>query len=211
MTTLRRLSATLLAATGLMLCAGSPASAMIDLPDRLPRVAGNPADKLVGKPIEAFRYDAATTCTPGKRRRGVEAFTAWLDRRALGVSWGSYRCERWGKGSASLHAEGRALDWHLDAGVRREAREARRLVLLLLAPDRHGEPQALARRMGVEEIIWDCGYWAQGMTAFSGLDDCFKPSGRRRAKVDRTQAHMDHVHFGFTRKGANGRTSFWRR
>ena len=28
--------------------------------------------------------------------------------------WGSYRCEKWGKGQASLHAENRAIDWHLD-------------------------------------------------------------------------------------------------
>ncbi len=111
---------------------------------------------------------------------------------------------------ASLHSEGRALDWHLDATDKADAREAERLILLLLAPDKRGEPQALARRMGVEELIWDCGYWRQGMTTFSGLDDCFKPNGAKRARIDRTQAHMDHVHIGFTLKGAMGRTSFWR-
>jgi hypothetical protein len=39
----------------------------------------------------------------------------WLERNAGGVSWGILRCELWGKGRASLHAEGRAVDWHLDA------------------------------------------------------------------------------------------------
>lgn len=199
---------TLIAVAGSL---AAPARAVIDLPENLPAVAKNPADRLAREPIEPFRYDDASTCTPKRRRRGVEAFTAWLDKEALGVSWGTYRCERWGKGSASLHAEGRALDWHLDAAVKREAREAERIVRLLLAPDKRGEPQALARRMGVQEIIWDCGYWRQGMTAFSGIDECFTPSGRRRGDVDRTQAHMDHVHFGFTVKGANGRSSFWTR
>jgi hypothetical protein len=36
------------------------------------------------------------------------------------------RCERWGKNSASLHAEGRAIDWHLDSRVPADRREARR-------------------------------------------------------------------------------------
>ena len=38
----------------------------------------------------------------------------WLEPHSRGVFWGSYRCERWGKHSASLHAEDRAIDWHLD-------------------------------------------------------------------------------------------------
>jgi hypothetical protein len=40
-------------------------------------------------------------------------------------------------------------------------------------------PQALARRMGVEVLI------------------------------DRTAVHQDHVHIGMTKAGASGRTSFW--
>ena len=131
--------------------------------------------------------------------------------QTLGVSWGIYRCEKWGKHSASLHAEGRALDWHLDARRPADRREAERLVLLLLAPDRRGEPQALARRMGVEEIIWDCGYWAAGMSEFSRYRVCFDKRGRRKRGVSPTLAHRDHIHFGLTKAGAAGRTSFWAR
>ena len=43
-----------------------------------------------------------------------------------------------------------------------------------------GNPQALARRMRVEELIWDCGYWSAGMTQFTEY-----------------------------RRGAAARTSFW--
>ena len=55
------------------------------------------------------------------------------------------------------------MDWALDVDVPAQRREAERLIALLLAPDRLDAPQALARRMGVEEIIWDCGYWGAGM------------------------------------------------
>src|SRR3954454_8053188 len=113
----------------------------------------NPADRLVAVPIEASQYDPATHCTPTAKRPGMVALARWLDRNVLGVSWGTYRCEMWGKREASLHAEGRALDWHFDVTVPRERREADRLIALLLAPDKAGNPQALARRMGVEELI----------------------------------------------------------
>jgi hypothetical protein len=63
--------------------------------------------------------------------------------------------------------------------------------------------------MGIEEIIWDCGYWAQGMTAFKPYSVCFTRGGERRRRVDATAAHRDHIHFGMTRKGAAGRSSFW--
>lgn len=63
--------------------------------------------------------------------------------------------------------------------------------------------------MGIEEVIWDCGYWAQGMTAFSPYSVCFNRHGKRRSHVDRTAAHQNHVHFGMTRRGAAARTSSW--
>ena len=34
---------------------------------------------------------------------------------ARGESWGIMRCEKLCRGNYSLHAEGRAIDWHLDA------------------------------------------------------------------------------------------------
>lgn len=194
-----------------LLVAAAPAAARLQLPDPLPAVAHNPADALAGTPIEGFRYEDATRCTPNKRRPGVAAFTAWLQENSRGASWGSYRCEKWGKGQASLHAEGRALDWQLDVTDPKDAKAAERLIRLLLAPDRTGAAQALARRMGLEEIIWDCGYLSVGMTQFSAYSACYDKQGRRLKRVDPTTAHRDHIHFGFTRAGANGRTSFWDR
>ena len=110
----------------------------------------------------------------------------------------------------SLHAEGRALDWRLDAAVRVERREADRLVALLLAPDSTGTPHALARRMGLQEIIWNCRAWFTGREGMGPYSVCFDAEGRARPGVDRTLAHRDHVHVGLNWRGARGRTSFWR-
>lgn len=84
------------------------------------------------------------------------------------------------------------------------------MITELLAPDSAGTPSALARRMGIEEIIWDCSYWAAGMTEFRRYSACFNKHGQLRRKVDRTTAHRNHVHFGMTKLGAAGRTTFWR-
>jgi hypothetical protein len=65
--------------------------------------------------------------------------------------------------------------------------------------------------MGVQEIIWDCAYWGAGMWEFSRYSPCEGKRGKRRKRVDRTTAHRDHIHFGMTKPGAAGRTSFWTR
>ena len=170
----------------------------------------NPADALVDIPIEASTYDKATHCSP-KSRPGVLKLTEWLEDNVRGVFWGSYRCEKWGKNEASLHAENRAIDWHLDVDVPADRRAAEQLIDLLLATDAAGNTQALARRMGVEELIWDCEYWAAGMAHFIPYRVCLDRRGREIKGVDKTVAHRDHVHIGMTRAGAAAKTSFWRR
>jgi hypothetical protein len=170
----------------------------------------NPADALVDIPIEASTYDEATHCS-SKSRPGVVKMTAWLEDNVRGVFWGSYRCEMWGKREASLHAENRAIDWHLDAAVAADRRAATQLIDLLLAADAAGNAQALARRMGVEELIWDCEYWAAGMSEFIPYRVCLNRRGKEIKGIDKTVAHRDHVHIGMTRAGAAAKTSFWRR
>jgi hypothetical protein len=197
--------------TLLLLAVAAPAAAMVQLPENPVPVAGNPADRLPSVPIEDPTYDGARRCTPKASRHGMLALQHWLERNGRGVFWGSYRCEKWGKGQASLHAENRAIDWHLDAAVRADGRAAEKLIRLLLAPDTAGNPQALARRMGVEELIWDCGYWGAGMTQFTEYRPCYGKRGKRKRKVNATIAHRDHLHIGMTKRGAAARTSFWRR
>jgi hypothetical protein len=115
----------------------------------------------------------------------------------------------WGKHEASLHAEGRAVDWHLDVTNPADKAEAARLIALFLASDRAGTPHALARRMGVEEIIWDCSYWGAGMQDFKPYSACLNKNGDVRKNVDPTTAHRNHLHIGLSLAGAARKTSFW--
>jgi hypothetical protein len=170
-------------------------------------VKGNPADRLADQPIDDYRYDHAKDCRKHPAK-GTEALSAWLDNNAGGSFWGIMRCERWGKGRASLHAEGRALDWHLNVHNGADRREADRIIKLLLAPDRAGNLHALARRMGVQEIIWNCRSWYSGSESLRPYSPCYDEKGRRK-KVDDTTAHKDHIHFGLNWPGAKKRTSFW--
>jgi hypothetical protein len=173
-----------------------------------PRVAGNPADRMASLPIEDYRYDHARQCHR-RPSKGALALQRWLTRNARGASWGIMRCERLSKRNYSLHAEGRALDWHLDVHDRRDRAAADRLIRLLLAEDRAGNPHALARRMGVQEIIWSCRSWWSGSERMGRYSACFDRRGKRR-RVSDTLAHRDHVHIGLNLAGARARTSFWR-
>lgn len=195
-----------LAIAASLICLG-----LVSLAGAAAPLKSNPANdsRLLRKPIEASRYDDGTKCQRGVRR-GTRALERWLDHHFHGVSWGSYRCERWGPGSFSIHAEGRALDWHLDAGVPAQRRNAMRLIELLLATDRRGEPTALARRMGVQGLIFNCKQWFAGMSGLDNYDYCYRRDGVRRRNLNRTEAHMDHVHIELNWPGARMRTSFWR-
>ncbi|MEP6953477.1 MAG: hypothetical protein ABI950_05365 [Solirubrobacteraceae bacterium] len=171
-------------------------------------VANNPADRKAALTPDPETYDPATHCS-SKPRPVTTALISWLQRNAKGVFWSSYRCEMWGKNQASLHAEGRAVDWHLDVTNPADKAEAARLIALFLATDRAGTPHALARRMGVEEIIWDCGYWGAGMQDFKPYSACQNATGDIRKNVDPTLAHRNHLHIGLSLAGAARRTSFW--
>ena len=165
----------------------------------------NPANdpRLLNEPIEGDQYDYAHRCGPHSTP-GIRLLTRWVDRHFRGDYWGVYRCEKLGKGTKSLHSEGRALDWRLDAGRKREKRQANFLIERLLATDQNGNAHALARRMGVQEIIFNCKSW------FSGADGMGPYSACQGGHVDRTTAHKNHIHIGLNKQGAAAKTSFWK-
>jgi hypothetical protein len=199
---MRRLLAAVVVGSLLLACPAIASQAF-------PAVRGNPADGLADVPIDDFRYDFARHCTRHPRP-GMLALQHWLERHFRGVSWGIMRCSKLGHGHYSLHAEGRALDWHLDVHDAADRAEAKRLIGLLLAPDRLGNPAALARRMGVQEIIWDCRSWWAGAEKLDRYHACYGKHGKRRRHVDDTTAHRNHVHIGLNRLGAARLTSFWK-
>jgi hypothetical protein len=172
---------------------------------------GNPANdpRLLRRPIEPSRYDYARRCL-AHPQPGTVALERWLGRHFRGVSWGIMRCEKLSPGNFSLHSEGRALDWHLDAGVPAQRKAAMRLIGLLLATDRDGNRTALARRMGVQGLIFNCHAWWAGEERMGPYDYCYTSNGHHKRHLDRTQAHMNHVHIELDWAGARLRTSFWR-
>jgi hypothetical protein len=171
------------------------------------QVVGNPADDLAQLPIDAYKYDYAKKCLK-KPQKGTLALESWLGRNAAGVSWGIMRCEKLGKGSYSLHSEGRAIDWHLDVHNPGDRAEATRLIDLWLAPDKNGTTHALARRMGIQELIWDCKGWFSGDGGMNQYSACFDSNGKRR-QMDETTAHRNHIHIGLNWAGARMQTTFW--
>ena len=159
-------------------------------------------------PVEDYSYDYARKCVK-RPAKGMLAMQAWLERNTRGESWGIMRCERLSGKSYSLHSEGRAIDWRLDALTPAGRRAAERLIKRLLAPDAEGNSHALARRMGIQEVIFNCRSWWAGPRGMKRYSVCFDRRGRRRPNVNATLAHRDHVHIGLSRAGARMRTSFW--
>jgi hypothetical protein len=171
----------------------------------LPSLKANPANKLLGRGIDPIQYDRATKCNGGKVYAGTKAMVAWLQRNAAGVNWGEYRCEMWGKKEASIHSAGRAIDWHPATMA-----DGHALVKLLLAADKDGNAAALARRMGVQGIIFNCKAWFGNWDGQLGnYSYCYGKNGKRKKNLDPTQAHMNHVHIELNLKGAAKKTTFW--
>src|SRR6476619_2807777 len=170
----------------------------------LPSVSANPANKLLNRGIDPIKYDSATRCNGGKVYAGTMAMVHWLEKNASGVNWGEYRCEKWGKGSASIHSAGRAIDWHPSSMA-----AGRALVKLLLAPDRQGNIAALARRMGVQGLIFNCKAWFGNWDGQMGnYSYCYGKNGQRKKNLVPTQAHMNHVHIELILRGAAKKTTF---
>ena len=166
----------------------------------LPRT--NPAERFTHLPIDPYRYDYAKSCRR-TASAGIRGLKRWLEANSLGESWGTLVCRNVaGSSNVSLHAEGRAIDWRLDAARPREKRAADALIRMLLATDSKGNRHALARRMGIQEIIFNCRAWFTG----DGLEP-YRPCSRRG--VTRTIAHKDHIHLGLNWRGAQRRTTFW--
>jgi hypothetical protein len=173
----------------------------------LPSLKANPANRLLSRGLDPIQYDRATKCNGGHVWAGTQTMVSWLEHNAAGVNWGEYRCEMWGKHEASIHSAGRAIDWHPAT-----MHDGHELVRLLLAPDEQGNPAALARRMGIQGLIFDCQSWfGSGDGQLGDYSYCYSKRGKRKKNLDPTQAHMNHVHIELNMLGARKKTTFWDR
>jgi len=188
------------------LCVAAVAPALAKSP-----ITTNPANRplLLSEPIEDLHYDDAKRCMPNPKP-GALALQSWLQRHWRGAGWGIVRCSKLSPHDYSVHAEGRALDWHLNAGVGAQRHAGMRLIDMLLATDSDGNEAALARRMGVQGLIFNCRSWFGYGDRLGPYSYCYRRDGERRRHLNRTLAHRDHIHIELNWAGARKRTSLWR-
>lgn len=156
-------------------------------------------------PKAAFRYTAAieplanyvgqSTCSPAAKP-GTSAFANLLLRtypssRSLGIS------RSCGVGGKSEHKEGRAFDWGVSVHRAGDRASVRALMKWLLKRDAYGNRYAMARRLGIQYMIWNRRIWG-AYAAGSGW-----------RKYTGSNPHTDHVHFSLSWAGARKKTSFW--
>lgn len=148
-----------------------------------------------GKAIDGYTsYQPQSTCQ-SVVQPGVAAFRdlvlrTYAGTRNLGVLRG---CN---VGGRSEHKEGRAWDWGVRVTVPAEKAHADELIGWLLATDKYGNKNALARRLGIMYIIWNHRIWG-----------AYSPGAWRT--YTGPVPHTDHVHFSFSWAGARRQTSFW--
>lgn len=167
-------------------------------------VAPGPAAVAV-TPVEDYAdYQPQTRCSP-RAKPGTVALARWVVRRHGGSQGPISRpCK---VGGVSEHKEGRALDWVLDAGRKKDRRRARAFLDQVFATDGAGNAHAKARRMGIMYVIWDDRMWA----SYDRFDRRrYLSSSCTSVKAcSKTLRHRDHMHISLSRRGGAGRTSWY--
>ena len=173
------------------------------LPGQEPEAVDPAGRPLGGDPVpDELRSNSPRRCMKDrfKGRPGTKRLYAYIEH------WWP-RVENWGYGSRpcrdSLHDEGRAVDVHLDVRSRADRRAAHQLRRFFLREDTAGEPWAMARRFGIQELIWNCRIWTstyaeRGWRRYSLCDD---------PGTDYTHKHKNHVHIGQSWRGARRKTT----
>lgn len=140
-------------------------------------------------------YVGQTKCSP-TAKPGTVAFANLLLRtyprgNSLGIS---RACSA---GGTSEHKEGRAFDFGINWYDPVERRQAGELLTWLLKTDRFGNRYAMARRLGIQYMIWNKRIWG-----------AYNASGGWRP-YSGASAHREHIHFSLSWNGARRKTSFW--
>ena len=155
-------------------------------------------------PLEPYAgYQPQTTCRRNPKP-GVLMLADWLVARGGGYGAIFRACAG---SSTSEHKESRAFDWVLDASSETDQVLAQTLLDELFAPDDTGEPNALARRMGIMYIIWNDHMYAS-YRQFEKRD-YLSSSCQTRKACSKTLRHRDHMHISLSRAGGKGLTSWY--
>ena len=157
-------------------------------------------DPFAGIPVDPYAsLEPEDACDP-VAKPGVLLFRQWiLDK--FGQKPGSPQniLRDCSIGGASGHKQGKAWDIMTNS-----IEHGQKIVDLLTAPGPGGEPDALARRAGIRYMIWDKRMWRA--YPYEG-----NPSGAWApyTKGEAASPHTDHIHFSFSKDGADGKTSLY--
>ena len=127
---------------------------------------------------------------------GVQEYRDMLLSRMGGENGGIFAC------SGYEHGEGRAFDWMMDAGTPEDVAKVDQVLNWLLATDADGNPHAMARRLGIGNIIWNhrsISLWTDSEKEWNDYECDGTPGG----------CHTNHVHFAFSWAGARRETSWF--
>jgi len=145
--------------------------------------------------IEAYSAQEPPVCQftvkPGPQR--LKDFLSFWHGQPKGFNpdWHIRRPCNQGK-AGSYHREGRALDFYFNSGT-----DPQSIIDFMLDSDEYGNKHARARRWGISEIIWRDDIWTSYKRPELGMRPCATCG-----------PHYDHIHFSFSRAGANAQTSW---
>lgn len=200
----RRVRTVLAAVLAVAATAALPAVAHADMQPGNRPADVNPATRppLDGSPGPDKRaWASADNNCSGGPQAGTENLLRYLQYWwPRGENWGIYNCR-----PPSLHSDGRAVDFHLDVSNSGDKAAGYEISAFLRDRDRAENKWAMARRWGIQEIIYDCMIW----TAARANDGWRRYSVCDQSGATYTDKHKDHIHIGQNWKGANRNTTAW--
>jgi hypothetical protein len=108
-------------------------------------------------------------------------------------------------GPVSEHYDGRAIDWMVSIRNAGQYADAQAFISWLLATDAHGNRYAMARRLGVQYVIYNNRIWESWDAKWDAYNSCASQPSR---SYD-TSCHRDHMHISLGWNGGMGVTTFW--
>ncbi len=153
--------------------------------------------------IDNYAKKPAYTCDPTVKP-GTKAFAELLKSTYGYVYSGLTRGCSSGTTNKSFHKMGMAFDWGVNVYDTAKRNAADEVIAWLLATDEHGNKHALARRLGITQIIWNDRIWNSSVRQWRHYD-AVKNCG---SYTDRCR-HRNHIHFSLSADGAYQRTSWW--
>jgi hypothetical protein len=197
-----RLAVPMLAGALLVAAAAVPAAAAAPAPVPVPapRTFGSVADNFP-------QFERENTCSPTEKPGAKKL------RKLLKKTYGSSISSNTVRACTSAdsgHEEGRAVDWMTNKKVPAQKAMAKAFIAWLEAPDSYGNTYAMARRLGVEYVIWNNRMWRTYDTGrgWTEYDNCLHKQKKGKAAWANA-CHRTHVHISLSWDGAYKRTSYF--